>query len=157
VSPVFCGARKSLPLKICHSGVKFGYGGDLGLPACSAWQRTVRSRRLRLRQLKQRILRPLRSRNPRSILLDTPPARARFPTQPKRLAARRSRRSAASKQSTRRAPGKFRQRSSARTTCKASLRDRGIALRRPPCDAIKQITDGSRRRFPIPERSSGSD
>ena len=76
--------------------------------------------------------------------------RAKAPTA--RRAPSRLRRSAASRRLTRPAPGKFRKRSSASTTCKASQRARGTALLRPRCSAIRQIRDGNRRQLQIPER-----
>ncbi len=62
------------------------------------------------------------------------------------------RRSAASRRLTPIAPGKFRKRSSASATWKASLQDRGMTPRRPRCSAIRRTRDGNRRRLQIPER-----
>lgn len=121
----------------CTGQNKFGVGDGWGFAACFAWPcmgspsrirrlRRQNQRRLPRHQPRKQSIAPARTPPPPHL---TPWLRtAEAPTA--RRAPNTVRRSAASRRLTLVAPGKFRQRSSASTTYRASLRDRGTTPRR---------------------------
>ena len=123
----------------CTGQNKFGVGDGSDFAVCFAWP--CMGSPSRIRRLRPRNRRRLPRHQPRKQSITaagTRPAiaphlrpllrRAKAPAV--RRAPNTVRRSAASRRLTRVAPGKFRQRSSASTTCRGSLRDRGTAPRR---------------------------